>query len=252
MIRNIFLFILGSYFLSFPSFSQVDSAQKESNQDVQVLLKFLDHLKKGEKSQAADLIRYPLARHKPLPPIKDKNDFLEHYDEFFNSEVLAEIEKGKSDVGSSWRGTSIAAGILFAGEGKVFAINTFTQAEHRQIEKVWERARLQVHPSVRDFSVLAFECLSKKFHVQIQISEGQGLRYVSWKRGSTENKPELILPGGVSESQGSGGGAIYRFKRGAFTYEVHKVGVCGEVCDSSLLVLKSGKKVLEEVCVEKL
>lgn len=252
MMRFISFFILLSYFLSFSSFSDVDSIQKESNQDVLVLLKFIELLRSGEKPQAAELIRYPLPRMKPLPPIKDKNEFLEHYDEFFNSEVLAELEKGKSDVGSSWRGTSVAGGILYAGDGKVFAINSSTPVGDRVIKKIQEQVRAQLHPSARDYNILVFECLSSRFHVQIQILQNASLRYVSWKRGSTMEKPELILSGGHSESQGSGGGALYQFKRGAFTYEVEKVGVCGEDCDSRLRVLKSGKKVFEEVCEEKL
>lgn len=65
------------------------------NEQIQSIQKLINAFKTKNKTKIADLIYYPLRREYPLKDVKDKNDFIQRFDDMFDEEFIDHIAKSK-------------------------------------------------------------------------------------------------------------------------------------------------------------
>ncbi|RZA06780.1 MAG: hypothetical protein EOP11_09455 [Proteobacteria bacterium] len=226
-----------------------DAAPAESA-EVKAIEKFLAFVQKGQKQEAAEMVRYPIRRKKPLSPIGNAQEFIARFDDFFNPTTLAAVEANKADLMQSWRGTSIAGGSIYADGGKIIAINLETEKQTAEAAKALAAEQKTVHSSVDKYEEISFACNTPAHWVRVQRTLGaERYRYVSWRPGEKMSAvPELVLENGDAEVQGSGGGIIYRFEDGKTTYEVIEAAVCGKDCKSYLQITRGKKTISKDAC----
>jgi hypothetical protein len=223
--------------------------------DVKGLERFVGLVEKGKKEEAADVLRFPIARASPLPPVRNKQDFLASYDHFFDAKTIASLGglmQKKDAIWSSWRGTSLG-GALWADGGKIMAINLTTAKQEKAAAEALKLEKRNTHSSVDKYVRVEFACDTPSHRVRVQRLVGGNLRYVSWRPGEELSAvPEQVIEKGEAESQGTGGGVIYRFRDGKTLFQVTETGVCGEDCNSYLEIIQGKKTKLKEACKESL
>jgi hypothetical protein len=237
---------------SFALTPTIPDAASADSADVKTIEKFLAFAQQGQKKEAAEMVRFPIRRKKPLSPISNAQEFIAHFDDFFNPTTLAAVEANKADLMESWRGTSIAGGSIYADGGKIIAINLETEKQTADAAKALAAEQKTVHSSVDKYEEISFACNTPAHWVRVQRTLGaERYRYVSWRPGEKMSAvPELVLENGDAEVQGSGGGIIYRFEDGKTTYEVIETGVCGKDCHSYLQITKGKKTISKDACGE--
>jgi hypothetical protein len=206
-------------------------------------------LRAGDRAAVAEMIKYPLQRPKPLPPIRNGKDFLAHYDEFFNSKVIGEIASGLPKLWNRSGATSIGdSGLIWIQSGQILTINSSTSANEKALQQAKKQDVAQLHASASHDDKLEFECDTEKFHIRIHAL-GDKVRYYSWKKGRPLSEaPELALTG-EAETQGTSGGVIYTFRQGKYTYVVENLTLCESDCTPNLSVTAGGKSLLKQNCL---
>lgn len=91
--RSVFIFLAILILTGTVSFGQDSELKKGQIQSIQ---KLIYTFKKSNKTKIAELIYYPLRREYPLKDVKNKNDFIQRFDEIFDKEVVAHILKSKT------------------------------------------------------------------------------------------------------------------------------------------------------------
>jgi hypothetical protein len=221
-------------------------AQDDPPSDRDIATRLIQFLRKADKASVAKLVRYPLKRLDPLPPIRNEKEFVQNYEDFFDAETIPRIEAGAKDIWSSWRGTAIGTGLIWIDSGKIIAINLTT---NRQTAAA-TAARASLHPTARNYDIALFTCATKNYQLRIHDEAGV-VRYFSWKAGQPlSTKPDLVLTG-QQELHGNGGNATYTFKNGDYLYRVDEVAICANDCDSRLIVTRGDRTLLDETCIRK-
>lgn len=85
-------------------------------------------------------------------------------------------------------------------------------------------------------------CENEKYTIRIDRMANDDLRYTSWNKPKTESdNPDLILNNPEVEKQGSGGGYIYAFKKGEWSYiiEDNRMGESDEMIGKFLKLLQN-------------
>lgn len=217
-------------------------------EDLKTLDTLLIALKANDKVQVAKLIKYPLRRLQPLPPIKNEQEFIENFAQFFDEKNIKHIESSRSEVFNNWQGTE--AGGVWIESGKIIVLHTATDQQDKAAEEAKKKVQSDLHPSVRKYFDVMFECRTKSHHIRIHrhLETPDKYTYISWKNGKPlSSKPAIILSGDY-EAAGTSGGGLYRFKSADVHYEVLHTTLCGEDCNSYLTVKKGEKMLLKEVC----
>lgn len=217
------------------------------------VLNFINTIKTKNKSNISNLISYPLRFDVPVPPIENNKEFVERFDEVFDSKTLeliasSDIEKDWSRVG--WRGVMLDNGTIWLDDnGKLTAITYRTKAQTIARQKIISKQKNSLHESVREFREPVGDWQTNKFHIRIDQLENGKYRYVAWKINlPTSEVPSLVISDGryVELESGSAGvtSSYYSFKNGPYEYRV----VSDE--DLYLEVLKNNKKILTEAVVD--
>jgi hypothetical protein len=229
--------------------TQPSHAQDVPKDDLKTAQQFLESIRKPDKVAIAKLVRYPLRRRQPLPPIVNEKDFAENFEDFFDSKTVAEV-LADTEIWNTWRGTAIGRGLVWIDSGQIKAINLSTSRQDRaaQIEKT--RIAATLHPSARNYDSVAFMCKTKSYQIRVHDDKGT-LRYYSWKANQPlSSKPDLALTGKM-ELEGNGGNATFTFKNGEYTYLLDRTVICGPDCNSYLVVLQGNSTLLREACDDK-
>lgn len=163
-----------------------------------------------DKGSLANNIAYPLTRQYPIPSINDRNEFLKRFDEIFDEDfiqfvVSSDINDDWMSVG--WRGIMLANGLMWANyDGKIRAINYQSEAERAIREKLINKDKEGLHPSIQGFSEPVLEWETENFRIRIDDMGDHNYRYSSWDiKKSIKDKPDLILKNGDVVFEGSGG-----------------------------------------------
>ena len=236
-------------------FAQTDTtdqpqADSEFAGDYKVADQFQAALKADDRKAMAALIAYPLSREAPLTPITKAEDFVAHWDEFFDAATTKELLDGKAEQ-YGWRGIALDNGRVWFGQGHVVSIFTETAAGKQALANAKLAESKTLYPSVRGYTKVAFVCSTSTLNVRTQY-HGKDLRYFAWKqKAAYSTKPDIELHGGTYDPQGTGGNFILSFKNRGFSY-VWEVGhnLCGEDCNDYLEVMKGKKMVSRQVCTE--
>jgi hypothetical protein len=221
--------------------------------DDQILVNnFIDYVKNGEKDKIASLMTFPFEREYPIPSIKNRQEFIQRYNDIFDDKIKqiiikSDASKNWSDMG--WRGIMLNNGEIWLDfEGRLLGINYQSEFEKKLLDKLIEDDKQNIHPSLVQFNKPVCVLETSKFRIRIDDLGEKGFRYASWSINKPmTDKPDLILSNGKLNVEGSGGNHSYQFKNGVYSYECSII-VMGE--DNSppalLIITKGDKEVLNQ------
>ena len=214
-----------------PIETELESEDTEKKAEIEritpIVTAFIDYVKAG-KEELSKHITYPLNRDYPIPPIKDRKEFLKRYDEIFDAILLKMIVDSDitnwSEVG--WRGIMLNNGDVWIDEYddgvKLQAINYQSNAETNKKEALINDYRNSVHESLRKFENPIAEIKTKSYLIKIDYIGNDLYRYASWKVGSSiSEKPDLILTNGILSIEGSMANHVYSFTNGNYIYQCY-------------------------------
>ncbi|MDQ0641546.1 hypothetical protein QF042_005111 [Pedobacter sp. W3I1] len=213
---------------------------------------FIALVKSGSVEKLSNKIKYPLNRVYPIPPIKNKQEFVKRYKEVFDDDLVKKIIKSKpsvdwDDVG--WRGIMLLNGELWLDtDGKLIAVNHQSKLEAKEQGRLINVEKSKLHPSIGNFiqPVLVFE--TAQYKIRIDDLGNNNYRYASWPlKSKMSDKPKLVLTNGKWTPDGSGGNHNYQFKSGDYLYTCF-ITVMGEAgAPPALLeISKAGKQILSQ------
>jgi hypothetical protein len=209
--------------------SEENALEPEEKDSIQ---KLIELFKKNDIEGISNKITYPLKRDYPIPPIHNKEEFIERFYEVFDQKLIDQIAQSDisqwSEVG--WRGIMLDNGVVWMSfePGFISTINYQTKREKNIQEELIKRDKEQLHLTLRKFKCPVYKIQTEKFLIRIDELSENKYRYVSWKAGSNEsNQPDLVLKNGLCEMQGSGGNHEFTFVNGIYTYKVRR-NILGE------------------------
>jgi len=217
-----------------------------------VVTNFVNAVKSGNIDKLSSKIKYPLNRTYPIPPIKNKQEFVKRYKEVFDDNLTKKIINAKvatdwKDVG--WRGIMLLNGELWLDtDGKLIAVNHQSRLEAKEQARLINIDKSGLHPSISNFAqpVLVFE--TAQYRIRIDDLGNNNYRYAAWPvKSKMSDKPKLILTNGKFKPDGSGGNHNYQFKSGDYLYTCFII-VIGEkdAPPAQLVISKAGKEILSQ------
>jgi len=198
------------------------------------------------------IIRFPLHREYPIPPIQNAKELTQRFSEVFDRILIDKIANSKigqwSKVG--WRGIMLDQGDLWMAnsDGIITAVNYQSEFEKKLRSDLIIREKVNLHNSLKSFESPTHKIKTKNYLVRIDELADNKYRYASWKAGEKEtSKPDLILSNGKLEFEGSGGNYVITFVEGNYTYKIYR-NVMGEKnsAEITLYIEKEGKVILTE------
>jgi len=215
---------------------------------------FIDMLKKGDAKALANNIDYPLKRKYPIPPIKNKREFVKRYPEIFDTELVKTIVTSDTaldweEIG--WRGISFNNGLLwFNSYGTLFVINHHTEFENNLRDSLIVEERKTLHPSLFEYDQPKCIMKTSQFIIRVDYMKDETYRYASWPINKTmREKPDLVLFNGELILDGSGGNYYYQFINGAYTYRCF-IWDLGDVYPGLLLVEQGEHEIVNQNATE--
>lgn len=228
-------------------FGQNSELKKEQIQSIQ---KLINTFKTSNKTKIADLIYYPLRREYPLKDVKDKNDFIQRFDDIFDKEFLEYVSKSKmsdwSEVG--WRGIMLDDGALWIDDdGKIVTLNYQSPKEKQLLANAIQADKSQLPKSLQNFDKPLYLIFTKNYKIRIDEKSEGIYRYAAWKIKNAKSEPDIIIENGVLKFQGSGGNHAITFNNNGYTYTVsiNELGTV-DTPDATLEVSKQDKTLLTE------
>jgi len=218
-----------------------------------VVFDFISCIKNQNRELLSDKIAYPLRREYPLPPVKNREEFLKRYNEIFDDSLVNIIitsmpEEDWKEVG--WRGIMLQRGLLWLDiKGRLTAVNYQSSIEKQQRAELIDQQRNLLHPSLKAFKQPACLMETKKFRIRIDDMGNGNYRYASWElHNKQSDKPDLIIENGTFIPEGTGGNYHYDFKNDGYIYRC-SVTVLGEKDSppAELYIYKADKEILYQV-----
>lgn len=242
MSKILILFLL----FCFTSYSQV---KPENNV---YITKFIKLIKLNDIEGISELIRFPLNREYPIPPVKTKSDFVKRFDEIFDNHLKNEIlsstiKDNWSEVG--WRGIMLNQGTLWLDyDGSLIAINYQTIYEKELLSSIISAQKKKLHESIKKFSKSILELETEKYKIRIDEISESNYRYSAWSKDKEmSDKPNIIIQNGKLEVDGSGGNHRYIFKNKEYTYECSIIVLGEEESPPAILtVYKNENEILKQ------
>ncbi|MBL8711258.1 MAG: hypothetical protein JNM12_00040 [Alphaproteobacteria bacterium] len=233
------------FFLTSSAFAQQISVEFKADEDAAI--KFQQALKNDDKKAVANLIYYPLERDYPLTPIKTPEEFVTHWDEFFDAKFTNEVLAAKPEQ-IGWRGVQLVNGLVWFKDAKVYRIQYNTSTFEKIFEEAKEKEGQSINSEARGYTNLLLTCETKSKRIRVQ-RHGDVIRYFVWKKGdSLTEKPELNLVGDYLPD-GNGGNGHYTFKNHDYSYVVEDFVLCEDpVCHKNLIINKNDTEISNQVC----
>jgi len=245
--RSTFIVITILIATSTTAFGQNSELKKEQ---IQFIQKLINSFKTKNKTKIADLIYYPLRREYPLKDVKDKNDFIQRFDDIFDKEFVDHVANSKmndwSEVG--WRGIMLDDGALWIDdEGKIMTVNYQSSKEKQLLVNAIQADKNQLPKSLQDFEKPSYLIFTKNYKIRIDEKADGVYRYAAWKIKNQKSEPDIIIENGVWEFQGSGGNHTITFENEGYIYIV-SINIIGadDTPDATLEILKQDKKIFRE------
>lgn len=217
-----------------------------------VVTSFIKVVKSGNIEKLSSKIKYPLNRTYPIPPIKNKQEFVKRYKEVFDDNLTKKIINSKVETdwdAVGWRGIMLLNGELWLDtDGKLIAVNHQSRLEAKEQARLINVDKSSLHPSISNFAqpVLVFE--TAQYRIRIDDLGNNNYRYAAWPiKSKMSDKPKLVLTNGKFTPDGSGGNHNYQFKSGDNLYTCF-ITVMGEkgVPPAQLVISKAGKEILSQ------
>jgi hypothetical protein len=248
MMRFLLPFVLLAFAtVSISAFAQDASDSYKADYDCAKQLQIA--LKNNDKKAVARLFSYPVKQEYPLPPIKSADDFIAHWDEFFDAENIKWIIEDTPDQ-IGWRGVQLVNGSLWFNDGKIFAFHFRTDLFQKNFTRAKSDEEASINAEAHGYNRVLVRCEAQTKFIRIQEHD-DGAHYFVWKKGeSLSKKPELNLVG-TQVFDGSGGNSHYTFENHGYSYVLDDPVLCEDVCHKTLTVSKDGKEITNQVCRDK-
>lgn len=193
----------------------------------------------GDAATVADFVSYPLKRPAPIPPIKNKKEFIAYFPILFDKTFRKEMRDGTfeddwDEVG--WRGVMYGNGefwvdgTLYEG-GKIYAVNYNSKAEHELRIKLMDEDKKTLHKSLWDDEftpVSSFETLDGKIAGRIDDIDGEKFRIALYEKPvHAGDKPKEVFYA-CTIYEGSGGNHYYLDSKWLHVVSINVVGQIDE------------------------
>lgn len=250
-IKSTILMLLVSAFFSQPLLA----AKKNPDFEVKVG-RFVEAIASNDRSAIANLVAYPLQREVPLPSINNPTQFLEHFDEVLDEDLLKSIANSniaRDWVDMGWKGFMFRRGLLWLDtSGKILIVHYQTRKGEAERNRVIEADRRTLYSALRNYLEPVLEWKTKDYRIRIDLIGDEQYRYAVWPVNKpTSEKPDLVLNNGKLFIDGSGGNHYYDFKSGVFLYECYVIVIgAKDSPPGDLTVYKDGKKILNQPVTE--
>lgn len=177
-------------------------------------------------NKISDKIKFPLSRKYPIPPIKNKKEFIKRFNEIFDDSLCIKI--ANSDSGQwthmGWKGIMLDNGTVWmesSFEGRIIAVNYMSNIEKELRKELIKKEKRSLHSSLRDFESPKYKVITEDYLIRIDELTNGKYRYASWDINEKESlKPDLILENGEFEYQGSGGNHTITFLNKNYQYKI--------------------------------
>lgn len=197
-------------------------------------------------------IYFPLYREYPVPPIRNKEEFRQRFNEIFDKTLIDKIVNSDIDQWSEvgWRGIMLDNGVLWMGnsDGVITAVNYQSSFEKKLREELIAKDKETLHISLKAFEDPIYKIKTKNYLIRIDQLANEKYRYASWKVNEEEfSEPDLILNDGELDFLGSGGGHVITFINYNYTYKVYcnEIGAA-DMSEITLEIEKNGRIILSE------
>ncbi len=229
------------------------SSGQELNEEYRTgITNLINHLKKGNRKQVAEMVSYPFSREYPIPPVRNEQAFVARFDEIFDNTLKQRIINSKpskdwSEMG--WRGVMLYDGEVWIDSNvKLAAVNYQSETERKMKLRLIEADRARVHPSLTKFKRPVYILETSKYRIRIDETEEGIYRYASWPIAkSMREKPDLVISNGEMNDEGTGGNHTAVFKNKGFVYECAIIVLGAEDSPPAMLTIYEGeKKVLSQ------
>ena len=178
---------------------------KSKIENIRILIEcFKNHDVEG----VSKLVKYPVARDFPIPPINNAIDFQNRFEQIFDSYLLepiinSEVVDWHEDDFGIWlfciRPDNSWDRIMKLGhEGLIEEIRHLSKSEKVYRELLISKEKLKLHKSLRIYEEPYLKIKTKDYLVRIDKMKNETYRYASWKIGKQESfKPDLIIGNGT-------------------------------------------------------
>lgn len=198
---------------------------KHTPKEIERIKRIIRLFKEREIAELATLFRYPIEREIPVPWIKDEKEFVQRFDELFDTAFVNELAKGNME---DWTVGSITR--IGYKEYRIYLFDSLIDGVNYQSpkEKILQQALIQkekenLHPTLRRFEKPIFKVITDNFLIRIDKIKPRLYRYASWKRGASEaSRPDLVLQNDSITDMSSGGNHAYPFNNGPYRYVIHR------------------------------
>lgn len=218
--------------------------------------RFIKAVESKDRTIIADLVAYPLHREVPLPRIDTPKQFLQHFDEVFDEQLLDAISLSSVTdnwVEVGWRGIMFNNGMLWLdANGKILAINYRTEKGKSERARLITLEKIHLHNSLQQFLEPVLEWKTRDYRIRIDRTGKTQYRYAAWPiQRRVSEKPDLILDNGELLFDGSGGNHHYDFKKGDYLYRcsVNMIGP-DDMPPGDLEVYKNNKVIMSQPVIE--
>ena len=194
-----------------------------------------------DKKGISQMLTYPIQREYPIPPIRNATEFIERFDEVFDSARISNIKHAFTTFWDFRHGTSLAQeeeswfdyilcfNVENDGSPYIYLIEC-SKTEAKKAKRLIELERKELHESLQSFlyPVVLMETPTQLIRIDrivekdtvIENSElKNGYRLACWKKGcSISDKPDLILTNGIQFLPASWLFPQYDFINGNYGY----------------------------------
>lgn len=203
------------------------------DEDVVANIYFLIELfKQKDIEKISNIISYPLQRDYPIPSIKNQDEFVNRFNEIFDSNLIDLIANSKIEQWSKvgLEGIMLNNGVIWitsSGE-LITTLNYQSENERKLMEDLIMKDKEKLHVSLKTFENPLCKIKTKTLLIRIDMLSENEYRYASWKIGKDVSlEPDLIIENGKLGFGGSGGNQVFEFIKGNDNYTVYK-NVMGE------------------------
>ncbi len=221
-----------------------------------LVVDFVAAVKSGDKAAIAEFIGYPLSRKYPIPAVNNKQEFVDRYDEIFDTVLVGKVDRSDIDKdwgAMGWRGIMFGSGEIWMGfNGKISSINYQSPLEAERLATIIKQQKSVLHSSIKTYSKPVLEWKTRRFRIRIDEMSAGKFRYASWSVDKpVAAKPDLVLQSGALSFDGSGGNHYYTFINGKYRYVCYVSYIGGENdAPGTLRVYKDEKEILDEPVIE--
>lgn len=209
--------------------------------------KFISAIKSRDKNLISNYINYPFFLQTSIPPIRNKEEFIEKFDLLFDDYLLNEIVNKPEE----WQRMGTKGIIFKDGDlwldidgSKIISINYKTKKQENLKQLLITKEKDLIHQSLKDYSKPLFEVYTDKYRIRVDYLENRKYRYAAWNiDNNISDKPNIILTNGTIEYNGNGGTYSLYFSNGEYKYVIENNQAFS--IKSYLKVFKNDKLLLD-------